>query len=106
MVQGSDLSTMLSQCPPQPVTIIIGDYRSPAQAFLACEKKIICEIPTKEIPISLLAPYYIFNMCYPKGCNNFFSFIEIGLFNINVKNVPYTVGTFLTRLKALEHVAQ
>lgn len=27
---------------------------------------------TKQLPIYLLAPYCIFNMCYPKGCNNFY----------------------------------
>ena len=89
---------MVSQCPPHPIVILIGDYRDPVQAFLVCEKKVICEIPSKEIPVYLLAPYYIFNMCYPKGCNNFYTFIELGLFNLNTKHVPITVGTFLTRL--------
>ena len=82
--------------------IIIGEYRNPIQGFLVCEKKMICEIPTKESPIYLLALYYIFNMCYPKGCNNFYAFIEIGIFNLGVKNVPITIGTFLTRLNALK----
>jgi len=52
---------MVSQCPPHPMVILIGDYRDPVQAFLVC-KKVICEIPSKEIPVYLLAPYYIFNM--------------------------------------------
>ena len=41
-------------------------------------------------------------MCYPKGCNNFYAFIEIGIFSLGVKNLPNTVGTFLTRLNALK----
>ena len=99
---------MVSQCLPQPMVIIIGEYRDPLQAFLVCERKIVCKIPTKDIPISLLMPYYIFNMCYPKGCNNFYTFIESGIFNINVKNLSITVGGLLTRLNALnlEHVTQ
>lgn len=100
--QGADISSIVSQCPPHPVIIIVGDYRNPIQGFLVCEKKMICEIPTKESPIYLLALYYVFNMCYPKGCNNFYAFIEIGIFNLAVKNVPITIGTFLTRLNALK----
>ena len=90
---------MISQCPPHPMIIIIGEYRNPIQAFLVCEKTIICEITTQELPIYLLASYYIFNMCYPKGCNNFYAFIEEGIFDLKVKN---SVGTCLTRLNALK----
>ena len=93
---------MFSQCPPHPIVIIVGEYRNPIQAFLVCEKTIICEIKTEEIPIYLLASYYIFNMCYPKGCNNFYAFIESGIFRLRVKSLPITVGTFLTRLNAVE----
>ena len=99
---------MVSQCLPQPMVIIIGEYRDQLQAFLVCDSKIVCEIPTKDISISLLMPYYIFNVCYRKGCNNFYTFIEAGIFNINVKNLSITVGGLLTRLNALnlEHVTQ
>ena len=50
---------MVNHCPPQPMVIIIGDYRDPIQAFLVCEKKVLFEVPTKDIPVSLLMPYYI-----------------------------------------------
>ena len=49
-----------------------------------------------------MVPYYIFNMCYPKGCNNFYTFIEARILNIQVKNVPLTVGGLITRLNALK----
>jgi len=42
------------------------------------------------------------NMCYPKGFGNFYKFLEIGLFNMDPKGMPTTVGTFLTRLKAMK----
>ena len=73
----------------------------PVQAFLVCEK-ILCEISTKDIPVSLLMPYYTFNMCYPKGCSNFYTFIEAGVFNMSIKNIPHTVEGLLTRLNALK----
>ena len=101
-VQGSDVSSMVSHCAPHPMVIIIGDHKDPVQAFLVCEKKILCEISTKDIPVSLLMPYYTFNMCYPKGCSNFYTFIEVGIFNMSVKNVPHTLAGLLTRLNALK----
>ena len=80
----------------------MGEYRNPTQAFLVCEKTTICEIKTEELPIYLLATYHIFNMGYPKGCNNFYAFIESGIFNLHVKSLLITVGTLLTRLNALQ----
>ena len=105
-VQGSDISSMVSQCLPQPMVIIIGQYRDPIQAFLVYQRKIVCEIPTKDIPISVLLPYYIINMYYTKGSNNFYTFIQAGIFNKNVTNLSLIVGATLTRLNALnlEHV--
>ena len=41
-------------------------------------------------------------MCYPKGCGNFYTFIEAGIFNMSVKNVPHTVEGLMTRLDALK----
>ena len=93
---------MVSHCPPHPMAVFIGDCKDPAQVFLVCEKKILGEISAKDIPISLLMPYYIFNMCYPKGCSNFYIFIETGIFNMTIKKVPHTVAGLLTRLNALK----
>ena len=95
--QGSDISTMLSNCPPHPIVIVTGDFKNPNEALLVCEKKILCEIP-----IFLLALFYAFNMCYPKGCNNFYSFIELALFDLDLKVIPPSVGSFMTRLDALQ----
>ena len=72
----NDISTMLSNCPPHPIVIVTGDFKNPNEALLVCEKKILCEISIKEIPIFLLAVFYAFNMCYPKDCTNFYTFLK------------------------------
>ena len=100
--QGSDISTLLSNCPPHPIVIVTGDYKNPNEAFLVCEKKILSEISIKEIPIFLLASFYAFNMCYPKGYTNFYTFIESAIFNIDVKVMPTSVESFITRWDALQ----
>ena len=92
---------MLKQCPDHPLVIITGDYRDAVQAVLVFENDIVYDISTDTIPVSLLSFYYVYNLCYPKGCNNFYAFIEAGLFNIDVRNMPTSVTNFLTRINAL-----
>lgn len=89
-------------CQPEPVVVVVGDHRDAQQAFLISENKTVCEITVSDIPIFLLATYYVFNMCYPKGCNNFYTFLEVALFKLPV-NIPGSVVTFLTRLDSVMH---
>ena len=80
--------------------VVVGDHQSADQAFLVCENKTMCEISVKDIPIYLVAVYYVFNMCYPKGCNNFYAFLELGVFKLPVQ-VSASVFSLLSRLDAL-----
>ena len=88
-------------CQPEPVVVVVGDHRDAQQAFIS-ENKTVCEITVSDIPILLLATYYVFNTCYPKGCNNFYTFLEVALFKLPV-NIPSSVVTFLTRLDSVMH---
>ena len=92
---------MLEKCPDHPLVIIAGDYRDPVQAVLVFENETIYDISTDTIPISLLSFYYVYNLCYPKGCSNFYTFMEAGVFNLDLKNMPTSVANFLTRINAL-----
>ena len=48
------------------------------QTFLVVDKTIVCEMEvTSDIPFILLAAFIVFNICYPKGCSNIFSFMEV-----------------------------
>ena len=99
-MQGVGIKTIISTCQPEPFVIVVGDHHSAEQAFLVCENKVVCEISLKDIPIYLVAIYYVFNMCYPKGCTNFYAFLELAVFKLPVK-VSASVVSLHSRLDAL-----
>lgn len=70
------------------------------QPFLIVDRTIVCEEPLfNDIPFTLMSAFFLFSRCYPKGCTNLFSFMEI----ISLKNpsdrASATVKHFLTSLK-------
>ena len=76
--ENADLSTMAyNAIIPHPCVLIRGSMSDPKDAFLVIEKSIICKITNcKWIPLLLLASYYIFNIHYPTGLVNFYTFME------------------------------
>lgn len=60
-----------------PVVTVRGSVEQPREAFLICEKKILSQIPGEDAALVLFATYYAFNMQYPQGCSNIFSFLEV-----------------------------
>lgn len=83
--------------------VVVGDHREPEQAFLVLENKTVCELKTCDIPIDPVAMFYVHNMCYPKGCTNFYTFIESSLFMLSTQ-VPSSVISFVTRLDSLDYI--
>jgi len=74
-IQGTSIKIMLDHCPMHPIVVMAGDYRNVVQTMIVCEGKIMYDISADTIPVSLLSFYYVYNFCYPKGCNNFYTFI-------------------------------
>ena len=76
--ENADLSTVAyNAIIPHPCVLIRGSMSDPKDAFLVIEKSIICKITNcKWIPLLLLASYYIFNIHYPTGLVNFYTFME------------------------------
>ena len=72
------------------------------RTFLVCDKKVICELKrTPEIPLTLLAAFFIFNVCYPKGSTNFYAFMEIMTLAFPMEKAIATVKHFITSLTVL-----
>ena len=61
----------------EPYVIVVGSNKNPEQAFLVMNRKILTEINREEIPVYLIAVFYVFNSCYPAGCNNFYCFLIV-----------------------------
>ena len=54
-----------------------GTVKEHGQAFLVVDKNIVNQVNSfGDIPFVLLAVYFIFNIKYPVGCINFFSFLK------------------------------
>ena len=64
---------------PQPHLFGIGTLAEPEQYFLVIDCIIIGEVKVEQLPLILLAAYFVFNICYVKGCSNMFSFLEVFL---------------------------
>ena len=65
------------------------------QSFLVVDKMIMCEVKSfYDLPFTFMAAYFVFNICYPRGCSNFFSFMEV----ITSIKASTTVKHFLSNL--------
>lgn len=79
--------------------MILGNVYDCHQIFLVVDKVIVTEVKNKfDVLLTLLSAYYVFNICYPKGCHNFFSFLEIKVLGITPKKITSTVSHFLARV--------
>ena len=73
-----------------------------SQAFLVTDKRIVTEVAFPDIPLILLAAYFGYNICYPKGCINLFTFLEVMLLKIKTTKTTITVNNLLSSLSAHE----
>lgn len=81
-----------------PYILVSGDDND-VQSFLVVVKTIISEIQChSDIPFCLMAAYFVFNICYPRGCTNLFSFMEVITLNYPSTKVSATVKYFLSGL--------
>jgi len=92
---------VISNLQPQPIIIVVGDYQAPEQAFLCSEKKVLGQVDTENLAVVLLSTYYVYNIYYPKGTGNFYSFLEALLFNLNETNMSPTVSGLFARLNSI-----
>ena len=75
-------------------------YNTVDPAVLIVEKQIICSVPKPEnIPIALLAAYYIFDIEYVRGSNNVYTKVEILLLDKVPEKMPNKVGIMLSALQ-------
>ena len=82
-----------------PYILMTGSLHHPEQAFLVVDKTIISEIQGFEnIPFILLSAFFVFNIKYPAGCNNFYSFLEVLLLQLPIKKASITVKHFISSL--------
>ena len=55
----------------QPYILVVGDVENPTQTFLITDHKVVTEVPLDDIPLTLMAAYFAYNML-PKGLYQLF----------------------------------
>ena len=85
----------------QPYILATGDINHHGQLFLIVDQQIVCEVEISQVPLILISAYFVYNICYIKGCNNFYSFFEY-FFLKSEKSCSPSVKHFLTILHHLE----
>ena len=58
------------------------------EAFLVTDKE-ICKVG--EIPVVLVAAFHVFNICYPTGCKNFYSLLEVIILGNSINKTTTSV---------------
>ena len=59
----------------EPYIAIFG--RDTIQAFLVVDKHIVDEVHIEDTPFALMAAFFVYDIWYPKGCNNFHTLLEV-----------------------------
>ena len=95
----ADVSKEAKSMSPPPVVVVQGTQTKVKAAFLVCEKVVLSKVDAVHIPLILFAAYYTFNIKYPSGCSNFFSFLEVLFLNA----VPPKRAKLNHFLNMLEH---
>ena len=83
-----------------PYLLCSGEVVSPEQLYLVLDQQILCEIENNDAVFALLSAFFVFNVCYPKGCNNVYSFFEHAILNLKNKLNPSVIH-FMSSLSAL-----
>ncbi len=71
-----------ANCFLQPYIVLKG-----TEAYLVTDGQVICEVDVNQIPLVLMAAFYVFNICYPVGCKNFYSLLEVIVLGNSLKKV-------------------
>lgn len=84
----------------EPYILIIGEDTESIEAYLVVDKQVIDEVSFIDIPFVLMAAFFVYNICYPKGCNNFYSFLEIVTLRYSPEKASTSVKYLLTRISS------
>lgn len=92
LLQDSDIhQTVQKREMPHPYILVENANTIEAQCHLVTDCQIICQGKVSQIPALLLAAFYVFNICYPPGCKNFYSFMEVIILGNPIKKAAPSV---------------
>jgi len=84
----------------EPYVLVLGSLKVPKQSFLIIDCEMVNEIDIQDVPLALLSCFFVFNICYTRGCGNVYTFLEHALFSLHHKKFPPSIDHFLAALHA------
>lgn len=82
-----------------PYILAVGYVKEATQSFLVVDQKVIMEVKTCDIPFAIMSAFFIFNIHYPHGCTNLYSFMEVFALGFSSAKASPTVKHFMACLK-------
>lgn len=79
--------------------ILISDRETNLKASLVVDKRVIDDIEDmNDLPFVLMSAFFVYNIFYPKGCNNFYSMLEVLVLNYNSDKLSPTARNLLPKI--------
>lgn len=82
----------------EPYIAVVG--KESLDAYLVVDQQVVDEVPIDNLPFVLMAAFFVYNICYPKGCNNFYSFLEVSMLKYSAEKASPSVSHLLAKLSA------
>ena len=89
----------------EPYLLVNGTIEEYGQIFLVVDLEILGEVPINIVPLILLSVFFVYNIRYPPGCSNMYSFFEFMFLNSKHDKYPSSVSHFYSTLHHMEPVA-
>ena len=81
----------------EPYVVVAADL---TETYLVVDRNIVDRVSFNDVPFALMSTFFVFNICYPKGCNNLYTFLEVVILKYSSEKVPPSVRYLLAKLNA------
>lgn len=82
----------------EPYFIVYGEDEFNMEAHLVVDKNVIDVVEMADLPFALLAAFFVFNICYPRGCSNFYTMLEILMLHYSCEKANPSVKQLLPKI--------
>ena len=98
LLQNEEELESTAKANPHPFILIKGTYTDEEEIMLVIDTHIVMNVVTEHVPLSLMSAFFVFNVCYPNGCTNFFSLMEVFALDFTLKQTVSSVKHLLSSL--------
>lgn len=79
----------------EPYILVVSDD----EAYLIVDKTVVDQVELIDASFILMAAFFAYDIKYPVGCNNFYTFLEIFMLRFSPEKAPPSVKHFLANIK-------